>query len=131
MDGHFVPNITIGVPVVKSLKRVATRPLDVHLMIEEPDRYIEAFAAAGADLLSVHVEVLPHLHRTVHAIKALGVKAGGEGGTTPGSTAPAAACHHPCDDSWLREEDIFELQHHHLLRCLEKATVSFSFSFMF
>ena len=76
MDGHFVPNITIGVPVVKSLKRVATRPLDVHLMIEEPDRYIEAFAAAGADLLSVHVEVLPHLHRTVHAIKALGVKAG-------------------------------------------------------
>ncbi|MFN7916936.1 MAG: ribulose-phosphate 3-epimerase [Vicinamibacterales bacterium] len=76
MDGHFVPNITIGPPVVKSLKRVATRPLDVHLMISEPDRYIEAFAAAGADMLSVHVEVLPHLHRTVHAIKALGVKAG-------------------------------------------------------
>ena len=76
MDGHFVPNITIGPPVVKSLKRVATRPLDVHLMISEPDRYIEAFAAAGASMLSVHVEVLPHLHRTVHAIKALGVKAG-------------------------------------------------------
>lgn len=76
MDGHFVPNITIGPPVVKSLKRVATRPLDVHLMISEPDRYIEAFAAAGADMLSVHVEVLPHLHRTIHAIKALGVKAG-------------------------------------------------------
>lgn len=76
MDGHFVPNITIGPPVVKALKRVATKPLDVHLMISEPDRYIEAFAAAGADLLSVHVEVLPHLHRTVHAIKALGVKAG-------------------------------------------------------
>jgi ribulose-phosphate 3-epimerase len=76
MDGHFVPNITIGPPVVKSIKRVAKVPLDVHLMIEEPDRYIEAFAAAGAALLSVHVEVLPHLHRTIHAIKALGVKAG-------------------------------------------------------
>jgi ribulose-phosphate 3-epimerase len=76
MDGHFVPNITIGPPVVKSIKRVAKVPLDVHLMIEEPDRYIEAFAVAGAALLSVHVEVLPHLHRTVHAIKALGVKAG-------------------------------------------------------
>jgi ribulose-phosphate 3-epimerase len=76
MDGHFVPNITIGPPVVKSLKKVARVPLDVHLMIQDPDRYIEAFAAAGADMLSVHVEVLPHLHRTVHAIKALGVKAG-------------------------------------------------------
>jgi ribulose-phosphate 3-epimerase len=76
MDGHFVPNITIGPPVVKSIRRVATRPLDVHLMIEEPDRYIEAFADAGAAMISVHVEVLPHLHRTVHAIKALGVKAG-------------------------------------------------------
>jgi ribulose-phosphate 3-epimerase len=76
MDGHFVPNITIGPPVVKSLRRVATVPLDVHLMIEEPDRYIDAFAEAGAAMISVHVEVLPHLHRTVHAIKALGVKAG-------------------------------------------------------
>jgi ribulose-phosphate 3-epimerase len=76
MDGHFVPNITIGPPVVKSIKRVATVPLDVHLMIEEPDRYIDAFAEAGAAMISVHVEVLPHLHRTVHAIKALGAKAG-------------------------------------------------------
>ena len=76
MDGHFVPNITIGPPVVKALKRVARVPLDVHLMIEQPDRYLEAFADAGAAMLSVHVEVLPHLHRTVHAIKALGVKAG-------------------------------------------------------
>ena len=76
MDGHFVPNITIGPPVVRSLKRVATVPLDVHLMITDPDRYIEAFAEAGAAMISVHVEVLPHLHRTVHAIKALGVKAG-------------------------------------------------------
>ena len=76
MDGHFVPNITIGPPVVTSLKRIAKVPLDVHLMIEEPDRYLEAFAEAGASMLSVHLEVLPHLHRTVHAIQALGVKAG-------------------------------------------------------
>ena len=76
MDGHFVPNITIGPPVVRSLKRIATVPLDVHLMIAEPDRYIEAFAEAGAAMISVHVEVLPHLHRTVHAIKKLGVRAG-------------------------------------------------------
>jgi len=76
MDGHFVPNITIGVPVVRSLKKAARVPLDVHLMITDPDRYIEAFADAGASMMSVHVEVLPHLHRTVHAIKALGVKAG-------------------------------------------------------
>jgi ribulose-phosphate 3-epimerase len=76
MDGHFVPNITIGPPVVRAVKRVARVPLDVHLMISDPDRYIDAFAAAGASMMSVHVEVLPHLHRTVHAIKALGVKAG-------------------------------------------------------
>jgi ribulose-phosphate 3-epimerase len=76
MDGHFVPNLTLGPPVVKSLKRVATVPLDVHLMIEEPDRYIEAFAEAGAAMMSVHVEAVTHLHRTVQAIKALGVKAG-------------------------------------------------------
>jgi len=76
MDGHFVPNITSGPPVVTSLKRIARVPLDVHLMIEEPDRYLEAFAEAGASMLSVHLEVLPHLHRTVHAIQALDVKAG-------------------------------------------------------
>ena len=76
MDGHFVPNITIGPPVVRSIKRVATVPLDVHLMISDPDRYIEAFAKAGANMMSVHIEVLPHLHRTVQAIKALGVQAG-------------------------------------------------------
>jgi ribulose-phosphate 3-epimerase len=76
MDGHFVPNITIGPPVVKSIRRVARVPLDVHLMIEQPDRYIDAFADAGAAMISVHVEVLPHLHRTIQAIKALGVKAG-------------------------------------------------------
>jgi ribulose-phosphate 3-epimerase len=76
MDGHFVPNITIGPPVVKAIKRVATRPLDVHLMIEQPDRYLDAFVDAGASWLSVHVEVLPHLHRTISAIKKRGVKAG-------------------------------------------------------
>src|SRR5499427_10179461 len=76
MDGHFVPNITMGPPVVKSLKRVARVPLDVHLMITDPDKFIGAFAEAGADMMSVHVEVLPHLHRTVGAIKQLGVKAG-------------------------------------------------------
>ena len=76
MDGHFVPNITIGVPVVKSLRTVTKLPLDVHLMIEEPDRYIEPFIDAGANMVSVHVEVLPHLHRTVTQIKKLGAKAG-------------------------------------------------------
>jgi len=76
MDGHFVPNITIGPPVVSALKRVAKVPLDVHLMITDPDRYVEAFAAAGASMISVHVEVLPHLHRTVAFIKSLGVQAG-------------------------------------------------------
>jgi ribulose-phosphate 3-epimerase len=76
MDGHFVPNITIGPLVARALKRVASVPLDVHLMISDPDRYIDVFAEAGASMISVHVEVLPHLHRTVHAIKALGVLAG-------------------------------------------------------
>jgi ribulose-phosphate 3-epimerase len=76
MDGHFVPNITVGPVVVQSLRRVARSPLDVHLMISDPDRYIGAFAESGAAMLSVHVEVLPHLHRTIQAIKGLGVKAG-------------------------------------------------------
>ena len=76
MDGHFVPNITIGPPVVRAIRKVATRPLDVHLMIEEPDRYIDAFVEAGASMISVHVEVLPHLHRTLGYLKKAGVKAG-------------------------------------------------------
>ena len=76
MDGHFVPNITIGPPVVRAIKRVTHVPLDVHLMIADPDRYIEAFADAGAAMLSVHVEVLPHLHRTLAFIKSRGIKAG-------------------------------------------------------
>ena len=76
MDGHFVPNITIGPPVVAALKRRARVPLDVHLMIEEPDRYVEAFAQAGASMITVHAEAVVHLHRTVHFIKSLGTKAG-------------------------------------------------------
>src|SRR6187455_2593823 len=76
LDGHFVPNITIGVPVVRALKRVATKPLDVHLMIQEPDRYIDEFVEAGADMVSVHVEAVPHLHRTITHIRKLGARAG-------------------------------------------------------
>ncbi|MEI6245673.1 MAG: ribulose-phosphate 3-epimerase [Acidobacteriota bacterium] len=76
MDGHFVPNITVGVPVVKALKRVTKLPLDVHLMITDPDRYLEAFIDAGAAMVTVHVEVLPHLHRTLSRIRELGAKAG-------------------------------------------------------
>ena len=76
MDGHFVPNLTVGPPVVRSIKRVARVPLDVHLMITDPDRYVAAFAEAGASMISVHAEVLPHLHRTIGFIKSLGVKAG-------------------------------------------------------
>ena len=76
MDGHFVPNLTVGPAVVRAVRRVSEVPLDVHLMITDPDRYIDAFAKAGAAMISVHVEVLPHLHRTLAAIRALGVKAG-------------------------------------------------------
>jgi ribulose-phosphate 3-epimerase len=76
MDGHFVPNLTMGPPVVKSIRRVANVPLDVHLMIEDPDRYAEAFVEAGASSLTVHVEAVVHLHRTVHFIKSLGIRAG-------------------------------------------------------
>ena len=76
MDGHFVPNITIGPPVVASLRRVTRLPLDCHLMIEEPDRYLEDFAKAGANWISVHQEAVRHLHRTVSQIRALGMRAG-------------------------------------------------------
>jgi ribulose-phosphate 3-epimerase len=76
MDGHFVPNITIGPGVVRAIKQVATRPLDVHLMIENPDQYIDAFIAAGASMVSVHVEAVTHLHRTLTHIKKLGARAG-------------------------------------------------------
>ncbi|MEK3989526.1 MULTISPECIES: ribulose-phosphate 3-epimerase [Robertmurraya] len=76
MDGHFVPNITIGPLIVEAIRPITKLPLDVHLMIENPDQYIEAFANAGADYLTVHVEACKHLHRTIHYIKSFGVKAG-------------------------------------------------------
>jgi len=76
MDGHFVPNITIGPLVVDALRKVTDKPLDVHLMIENPDLYIADFAKAGADIITVHQEAVPHLHRTVQLIKSLGKKAG-------------------------------------------------------
>lgn len=76
MDGHFVPNITIGPLVVQAVRRITDLPLDVHLMIENPDRYLEDFAVAGADWITVHVETCPHLHRTISRIKELGKKAG-------------------------------------------------------
>ncbi len=76
MDGMFVPNISFGFPVMKAIKKHAQKPLDVHLMVMDPDRYLQAFKDAGADILTVHYEGCTHLHRTVQAIKALGMKAG-------------------------------------------------------
>jgi ribulose-phosphate 3-epimerase len=76
MDGHFVPNITIGPPVVKAIRKITTVPLDVHLMIEEPDRYISDFAKAGADMITIHAEASTHLHRSINYIKASNAKAG-------------------------------------------------------
>ena len=76
MDGHFVPNITFGPVVIEAVKQHANTPLDVHLMIADADRYLASFAHAGADILTVHWEASPHLHRTIHAIKDLGVLAG-------------------------------------------------------
>ncbi|MDQ1146752.1 ribulose-phosphate 3-epimerase [Bacillus sp. SORGH_AS 510] len=76
MDGHFVPNITIGPLIVEAIRPVTKLPLDVHLMIENPDQYIEAFAKAGADYITVHVEACRHLHRTIQSIKSFGIKAG-------------------------------------------------------
>lgn len=76
MDGHFVPNLSVGVPVVAALRRVTRLPLDVHLMIAEPVRYVEDFARAGADILTVHPEADVHLHRTLQRIRALGIRAG-------------------------------------------------------
>jgi len=76
MDGRFVPNITFGMPIIASMKKIAKKPFDVHLMILEPEKYFEAFAKAGADILSVHYETSPHLHRNLQVIKSLGMKAG-------------------------------------------------------
>lgn len=76
MDGRFVPNITFGFPVLSAIKKISKKPLDVHLMIVEPDQYLAEFRKAGADILSVHIEVCHHLHRTVHAIRDLGMLPG-------------------------------------------------------
>lgn len=76
MDGHFVPNITLGAPIAKSIRKHITGIMDVHLMIENPDQFLEDFKDAGADILTVHFEATPHIHRTMQAIRALGMKAG-------------------------------------------------------
>lgn len=76
MDGHFVPNLTVGPPVVQALRRVTSLPLDVHLMVEAPERWLEAFAGAGADRLTVHVEATPHLDRVLRQIRDLGLRSG-------------------------------------------------------
>lgn len=76
MDGLFVPNLSYGFPIIEQIKRLAKKPLDVHLMIVDPDRYLERFKEAGADILTVHIEACTHLHRTLQKIKALGMKAG-------------------------------------------------------
>jgi ribulose-phosphate 3-epimerase len=76
MDGVFVPNLSMGLPVVEAIKRHATKPLDVHLMIVNPERYVDAFHKAGAEVISVHAEASPHLHRTIQQIRSLGCKAG-------------------------------------------------------
>jgi ribulose-phosphate 3-epimerase len=94
MDGHFVPNITIGPLVVEAIRPITNLPLDVHLMIENPDQYIPMFAKAGADYLSVHVEACPHLHRTIHLIKEHGVKAG----VVLNPHTPVAMIEHIIDD---------------------------------
>ncbi len=76
MDGVFVPNISFGFPIIKAVKKIATKPLDVHLMIMQPERYLEAFKEAGAQILTVHYEASTHLHRTLQTIRSLGMKAG-------------------------------------------------------
>lgn len=76
MDGIFVPNITFGPPVIKSLRSITDLPFDVHLMIDKPERYVDEFVDAGADILTIHAEATTHLHRTIQAIKARGIKAG-------------------------------------------------------
>ncbi|MDI3468220.1 MAG: Ribulose-phosphate 3-epimerase [Pseudolabrys sp.] len=93
MDGHFVPNITIGPDVVKALRPVTTKPLDVHLMISPCDPYLEAFAKAGADTITVHVEAGPHIHRSLQAIRALGKKAG----VTMNPGTPVSSVEHVID----------------------------------
>ena len=76
MDGVFVPNISFGIPVIKSIRKYTKKPLDIHLMIIDPDRYVKTFVDIGADVLTVHYEACNHLHRTIQKIKSLGIKAG-------------------------------------------------------
>ena len=94
MDGHFVPNITIGPLIVDAIRPITDLPLDVHLMIENPDRYIDAFAKAGADIITVHVEACPHLHRTIQLIKSTGAKAG----VVLNPHTPVSTIHHVIED---------------------------------
>ncbi len=94
MDGRFVPNLTIGPPVARCVRRVTERPLDVHLMILEPERYVEAFAAAGADVLTVHAEACPHLHRNLQQIRDLGVCPG----VSLNPATPVAAVQHVLEE---------------------------------
>jgi ribulose-phosphate 3-epimerase len=93
MDGHYVPNITIGPPVVEAVRRSTHLPLDVHLMISKPEMYLEDFVKAGADIIGVHAEVLPHLHRTIQRIKELGAKAS----VTLNPSTPLVALDHILD----------------------------------
>lgn len=101
MDGHFVPNMTIGPPVVKALRRYTDLPLDVHLMIEHPDHFIPQFLDSGADYVSVHVEVCPHLHRTLHLIK--------DGGANAGIAVNPGTSLRMLDDDMLAELDFILL----------------------
>ncbi|MFX3624611.1 MAG: ribulose-phosphate 3-epimerase [Ectobacillus sp.] len=94
MDGHFVPNITIGPLIVEAIRPITSLPLDVHLMIENPDQYIPQFAKAGADIITVHVEACPHLHRVVQLIKSYGIKAG----VVLNPHTPASAIEHILED---------------------------------
>jgi ribulose-phosphate 3-epimerase len=94
MDGQFVPNITIGPLIVEAVRPITKLPLDVHLMIENPDQYIEAFANAGADYITVHVEACRHLHRTIHYIKSFGIKAG----VVLNPATPVESIQHVMDD---------------------------------
>ncbi|WP_088069380.1 ribulose-phosphate 3-epimerase [Gottfriedia luciferensis] len=94
MDGHFVPNITIGPLIVEAIRPVTKLPLDVHLMIEKPDQYIEQFVKAGADIITVHVEACTHLHRTIQNIKSFGIKAG----VVLNPATPVSTIEHIIDD---------------------------------
>ena len=102
MDGHFVPNITFGPNVVAAIRPITKLPLDCHLMIEQPELYVADFANAGADIINVHVEATPHIHRVLQLIKSLGVKAG----VTINPGTPVAAIAHD-GESWLWWAEVY------------------------